>query len=236
MSGGRRALRLRQRRPPRHLPRRLAHGGHGQRPRRRRAARSTGTSGNGKFEDVTDKAGVGHPGWAMGVCTADVDGDGWRGHLRHRPRAATTSTATTATARFTDVAEKAGVTGGGWSTGCGFADYDRDGHLDLFVSRYVKIDLATPARSSARGRRARRGATCSTAASRCSAARAACPGEADLLFRNDGNGHFTEVSDEGRRQRPARVLRPRRRLVRLRTATAGPTSTWPTTRTRTSST
>jgi hypothetical protein len=33
--------------------------------------------GHGRFEDVTDKAGVGHPGWAMGVCTADVDGDGW---------------------------------------------------------------------------------------------------------------------------------------------------------------
>ena len=33
--------------------------------------------GNWKFEDVTDKAGVGHPGWGMGVCTADVDGDGW---------------------------------------------------------------------------------------------------------------------------------------------------------------
>ena len=34
--------------------------------------------GSWKFEDVTDKAGVGHPGWAMGVCTADVDGDGWQ--------------------------------------------------------------------------------------------------------------------------------------------------------------
>ena len=33
--------------------------------------------GGGRFEDVTDKAGVGHPGWGMGVCTADVDGDGW---------------------------------------------------------------------------------------------------------------------------------------------------------------
>jgi enediyne biosynthesis protein E4 len=33
--------------------------------------------GNAKFEDVTDRAGIGHPGWAMGVCTADVDGDGW---------------------------------------------------------------------------------------------------------------------------------------------------------------
>src|SRR4029079_4495103 len=33
--------------------------------------------GGMRFEDVTDKAGVGHPGWGMGVCTADVDGDGW---------------------------------------------------------------------------------------------------------------------------------------------------------------
>src|SRR6476619_2761839 len=34
--------------------------------------------GNGKFQDVTDKSGLGHPGWGMGVCTADVDGDGWQ--------------------------------------------------------------------------------------------------------------------------------------------------------------
>src|SRR6185369_3413077 len=97
--------------------------------------------GGGRFEDVTEKAGVGHPGWAMGVCTADMDGDGrediyvtglGRNYLYRNNGDGT----------FTDLAAAAGVTGGGWSAGCGFADYDRDGRLDLFVSRYVKIDLA----------------------------------------------------------------------------------------------
>ena len=96
--------------------------------------------GGFKFSDVTDKAGVGHPGWGMGVCTADVDADGWEdlyvtalgGNKLYRNNHDGT---------FTDVTERAGVAGGGWSAGCGFADYDRDGDLDLFVSRYVKIDL-----------------------------------------------------------------------------------------------
>src|SRR4051794_27185235 len=97
--------------------------------------------GNGHFDDVTEKAGVAHVGWGMGVCTADVDGDGWEdlyvtalggNHLFRNNGNGT----------FTDIAKQAGIEGGGWSTGCGFADYDRDGRLDLFVSRYVKIDLA----------------------------------------------------------------------------------------------
>jgi enediyne biosynthesis protein E4 len=107
-----------------------------------RAARSAlyRNRGTGTFEDVTERAGIGHPGWAMGVCTADVDGDGWediyvtgfgRNALYRNNRNGT----------FTDIAEPAGVAGGGWSTGCGFADYDRDGDLDLFVSRYVTVDL-----------------------------------------------------------------------------------------------
>src|ERR1700754_1634950 len=96
--------------------------------------------GKGRFEDVTDKAGVGHPGWGMGVCTADVDGDGWEdiyvtalgGNKLYRNNHDGT---------FADITERAGVAVGGWSAGCGFADYDRDGDLDVFVSRYVKIDL-----------------------------------------------------------------------------------------------
>jgi hypothetical protein len=96
--------------------------------------------GGFKFGDVTDKAGVAHPGWGMGVCTADVDADGWEdlyvtalgGNKLYRNNHDGT---------FSDVTERAGVAGGGWSAGCGFADYDRDGDLDLFVSRYVKIDL-----------------------------------------------------------------------------------------------
>jgi hypothetical protein len=144
--------------------------------------------GNGKFEDVTDKAGVGHPGWAMGVCTADVDGDGWediyvtglgRNYLYHNNHDGT----------FTDIAEKAGVAGGGWSAGCGFADYDRDGNLDLFVSRYVKIDLDNlPAFGI--------GKTCQYRGIAVQCGPRGLPGESDLLFHNDGNGHFTEVSEK----------------------------------------
>ena len=93
----------------------------------------------------------------------------------------TTCTATTATALSPISTAAAGVAGGGWSTGCGFADYDRDGDLDLFVSRYVKIDL-DHCPSSARARRASyRGI-----AVQCGPR--GLPGEADFLFRNDGNG------------------------------------------------
>src|SRR4029450_13799373 len=79
--------------------------------------------GNGRFEDVTDKAGVGHPGWGMGVCTADVDGDGWEdiyvtaigGNKLYRNNHDGT---------FANVTSRNGVAVGGWSAGCGFADYD----------------------------------------------------------------------------------------------------------------
>jgi enediyne biosynthesis protein E4 len=142
--------------------------------------------GNGKFEDVTDKAGVGHPGWGMGVCTADVDGDGWEdmyvtalgGNKLYRNNHDGT---------FTDVTERAGVTGGGWSTGCGFADYDRDGDLDLFVSRYVKIDLSNLPQFG-------KDKTCEYRGISVQCGPRGLPGEGDLLFRNDGNGKFTDVS------------------------------------------
>ena len=142
--------------------------------------------GNGKFEDVTDKSGLAHPGWGMGVCAADVDGDGWddlyvtvlgRNRLYRNNHDGT----------FTDIAEQAGVAGGGWSTGCGFADYDHDGRLDLFVSRYVKIDLDhLPAFGKDK--------TCEYRGVAVQCGPRGLPGESDFLFHNDGNGRFTEVS------------------------------------------
>src|SRR5437879_2169667 len=69
--------------------------------------------GNGKFADVTDKSGLAHPGWGMGVCTADVDGDGWedlyvtglgKNRLYRNNHDGT----------FTDIAEQAGGCGRGW--------------------------------------------------------------------------------------------------------------------------
>jgi hypothetical protein len=144
--------------------------------------------GNGRFEDVTDKAGVGHPGWGMGVCTADVDGDGWEdlyvtalgGNRLYRNNHDGT---------FTDIAEKAGVTGGGWSTGCGFADYDKDGDLDLFVSRYVRVDLGKLPEFG-------KDKTCEYRGIAVQCGPRGLPGEGDLLFRNEGGARFAEVGDK----------------------------------------
>ena len=142
--------------------------------------------GNFKFSDVTDKAGVGHPGWGMGVCTADVDADGWEdiyvtalgGNRLYRNNHDGT---------FSDITERAGVAGSGWSTGCGFADYDRDGDLDLFVTRYVKVDLKQLPQFG-------RDKTCQYGGVPVQCGPRGLPGDSDFLFRNEGNLRFAEVS------------------------------------------
>src|SRR5919198_762481 len=82
--------------------------------------------GNGKFADVTDKSGLAHPGWGMGVCTADVDGDGWedlyvtglgKNRLYRNNHDGT----------FTDIAEQAGGSRGGRAGGGGLAGHGRGG-------------------------------------------------------------------------------------------------------------
>lgn len=152
--------------------------------------------GGFRFEDVTDKAGVGHPGWAMGVCTGDADGDGTtdiyvtglgRNYLFRNNRDGT----------FQEVAEQAGVAGRDWSMGCGFADYDRDGRLDLFVSRYVFIDLDNlPEFGKGTGKGEGRGATCQYRGVAVQCGPRGLPGESDFLFHNEGNGRFAEVSEK----------------------------------------
>ncbi len=144
--------------------------------------------GNLKFADVTDKAGIGHPGWGMGVCTADADADGWDdvyvtalgGSKLYRNNRDGT---------FADVTTAAGVGVGGWPTGCGFADYDRDGDLDLFVSRYVRIDLnALPEFGKDK--------TCEFRGIAVQCGPRGLPGESDFLFRNEGQGRFTDVGQQ----------------------------------------
>ena len=143
--------------------------------------------GAGRFEDVTDKSGLAHPGWGMGVCTADVDGDGWEdvyvtalggSHLYRNNHDGT----------FADITAAAGVNVAGWPAGCGFADYDHDGRLDLFVSRYVKIDLAHLPEFG-------KDKTCQYRGIAVQCGPRGLPGETDVLFHNDGNGHFTDVSE-----------------------------------------
>jgi hypothetical protein len=141
--------------------------------------------GGWSFEDVTETAGLAEPGWGMGACVADFDGDGHRdlfvtGIGRNRLYR------NLADGRFAEVAAAAGAEGGGWSAGCGFADFDRDGDLDLFVSRYLAVDLEhLPEFGS--------GENCQYLGMPVQCGPRGLPGEGDLLYRNDGAGRFEEV-------------------------------------------
>ncbi|HYT74286.1 MAG TPA: CRTAC1 family protein, partial [Vicinamibacterales bacterium] len=88
---------------------------------------------------------------------------------------------------FADITDRAGVRGGGWSTGCGFADYDHDGRLDLFVSRYVKVDLAHLPEFG-------KDKTCEYRGIAVQCGPRGLPGESDFLFHNDGDGRFSDAS------------------------------------------
>ncbi len=144
--------------------------------------------GGMRFTDVSDEAGVAYPGWGMGACVADVDGDDWQdlyvttvGDDRlYRNRGDGT---------FEDITERSGIVTGGWSAGCGFADYDRDGDLDLFVSRYVAVDLDNLPEFG-------KGKFCVFRGVEVQCGPRGLPGTGDLLFRNDGQGRFDEVGRE----------------------------------------
>ena len=153
-----------------------------------RAARSAlfRNAGGGRFEDVTDKAGVGAPRVGHGRLHRGLRRRRPRGPLRDRDVPRTGSTATTATAPSPTWRRGRASTGGGWSAGCGFADYDRDGDLDLFVSRYVKFDLAQLPEFG-------KGKSCNYRGIPVQCGPRGLPGEGDFLYRNDGGGRFTEV-------------------------------------------
>ena len=105
---------------------------------------------DGTFSDRTAKAGLTRSGWGQACCVGDYDNDGfddlfvtyWGQHVLYHNNGDGT---------FTDVSERAGVAGpeGRWGAGCCFLDYDRDGHLDLFVASYINFD---PAEGAASGR------------------------------------------------------------------------------------
>ncbi|HEX4947109.1 MAG TPA: VCBS repeat-containing protein, partial [Blastocatellia bacterium] len=144
---------------------------------------------NGTFADVTIKAGLARTGWGQGACVGDYDNDGdtdlfvtyWGQNSLWRNNSDGT---------FTDVAEAVGLkqTTMRWNTGCSFLDYDKDGDLDLFVANYVDLDLAkTPARGSSN--------YCTWKSLAVVCGPRGLPAGTNLLYRNDGKGNFTDVSE-----------------------------------------
>jgi hypothetical protein len=146
---------------------------------------------DGTFTDETARAGVANDRWGYGVAIADYDNDGWpdiyvsnfgKNRLYHNNHDGT----------FTDVAEKAGVALGNWSTGATWGDFDGDGHLDLFVPGYVHYDLADP---PGQGSRNVSDQFCQFRGVKVMCGPRGLKGEGDHLFRNNGDGTFTDVSE-----------------------------------------
>ncbi len=139
---------------------------------------------NGTFAEVTAKAGVPGRGWGFGCVAADFDNDGhvdllvtnFGPNILYRNRGDGT---------FTDVTAKVGVAGGNiWHAGAAFADYDRDGDLDLFVPGYLDFNAQSP--------------EFKTCEYRGVVVHACGPlgyrGVPDALYRNNGDGTFTDVT------------------------------------------
>ena len=145
-------------------------------------------NGDGTFTDVTDKAGVGYPGWGMGVCAGDYDNDG-REDLYVTCFGANRLYHNNGDGTFTDAAAKAGVADPRWSTGAAFGDYNNDGRLDLFAANYIDLRLdALP--EFGKGRH------CQFQGLPVLCGPQGMRGAGDSLFRNDGDGTFTEVSKQ----------------------------------------
>ncbi len=140
-------------------------------------------NGDGTFTDVTQIAGVGDDGYGHGGAVADYNNDGnldlyitnFGKNRLYRNNGNGT---------FTDVTEETGVTEPRWSTGCSFADYDQDGNIDLYVVNYIvfSLDEENP--------------WCGL---KEKGIRAYCKpdnfvAQSDVLYRNNGDGTFTDVT------------------------------------------
>jgi enediyne biosynthesis protein E4 len=142
---------------------------------------------DGTFTDVTDKAGVGYPCWAMGAAVGDYNNDGWPdllitcldGIVLYRNNGDGT---------FTDVTKASGLgRDSGWATGAAFGDYDGDGWADLFVAHYVEFHLNDlPVFGSSK--------SCKYMGIDVQCGPRGLKGSSDNLYHNNGDGTFTDVS------------------------------------------
>jgi hypothetical protein len=145
--------------------------------------------GDGTFEDVTVKAGLTRTNWGQSVVVGDYDNDGFD-DLFISCFGKNALYRNNGNGTFTDVAGEAGVADNKskWGAGSAFLDYDRDGDLDLFVASYIDLDLKT-APLPETGPCLYKGLT------------VACgppglKGGVNMLWQNNGNGTFTDVSEK----------------------------------------
>jgi enediyne biosynthesis protein E4 len=146
---------------------------------------------DGTFIDVTEKAGLHAVGWANGVCVGDYNNDGFDdifctyfGQNRLYKN--------NGNGTFTDVTKDAGLLDSGparWGAGCAFVDYNRDGHLDLFVSNYIRFSFEHAPVPGANS-------TCNWKGVPVNCGPRGLPTGRHLLYRNNGDGTFTNVTKE----------------------------------------
>ncbi|MDE0682622.1 MAG: CRTAC1 family protein [Candidatus Poribacteria bacterium] len=134
------------------------------------------------FTDVTLEASVGDTGYGLGCCVADYNNDGFT-DLYVTNFGANVLYHNNGDGTFTDVTESAGVDGTQFSSGCAFVDLDADGYLDLYVVNYVQFDPKT-------------NPECTRQRIRTYCTPEALKGAADILYRNNGDGTFTDVTAE----------------------------------------
>jgi hypothetical protein len=143
-------------------------------------------NGDGTFADVTDKAGVGDVGWGMGVAVADYNNDGYE-DLYVTCVGPNRLFKNNGDGTFSDVTDKAGVGDPRWSAGAAFFDYDADGQLDLFVSNYVAFDFNNLPEFG-------KGKLCQYKGIPVQCGPRGLPGEGDVLYHNNGDGTFIDVT------------------------------------------
>jgi hypothetical protein len=146
---------------------------------------------DGTFTDVTKQAGLWDSGWAVGVCVGDYNNDGFE-DLFVTYYGQNKLYRNNGDGTFTDVTAKSGLLQPGtrFGSGCTFFDYNRDGLLDLFVANYVDIDLATAARPSMDI------PNCNYEDVPVACGPKGLKAPHQYLFRNNGDGTFTDVSKE----------------------------------------
>jgi hypothetical protein len=146
---------------------------------------------DGTFKDVTKEAGLWDAGWGVGVCVGDFNNDGYE-DLFITYYGQNKLYRNNGNGTFTDVTKEAGLLHprAMFGAGCTFIDYNRDGHLDLFVSNYVEIDLEHAAKPSLNS------PNCSYEGVPVACGPRGLKFPRHFLYRNNGDGTFTDVSEQ----------------------------------------